>query len=171
MKKNFLCAMLTMVLAFSVGCQSLDEELEPMKVAVVDEHFSISVPEDYEETSSEYIEKYYVKDDCASIIVTHEDSTESYSDVSQYYDYATLQYTATFDNFEEISKSYTTIQNQYNTIVVEFSYSVSSIDMTCYAEYILLGSTIYVVTCSSTTDTYSQYRDGFEQSLESVSIS
>jgi hypothetical protein len=160
------------MLTFCVGCQSLEEEtLLPMKTGIVDENFSMNVPEDYQETSSEYIEKYFVKDDCASIIVTNESNTSGYSEITEYYNYATIQYAKTFNDFKEISKDYTTVQDKYSAIVAEFSYSVSSIDMTCYAEYILQGGTIYVVTCSSTTDTYSQYKDGFTQTLDSISIS
>lgn len=178
MKKTFFCVILTIILTLMVGCQSLNDIKNnddiAMKLGIMDEKFSISVPEDYEETSSDYIEKYFIKDNSASIIVTHEDNTYGYTNITQYYDNATLQYASTFDNFNEISKENITIKNLYGAIIAEFSYQIKSndklIDMTCYTEYILLGNTIYIITCSASTETYSNYKNDFIQTVNSVVI-
>ena len=177
MKNHILCLMLIMVLMITTSCQSLnniDNSTVSMKNGTITSDFSMLVPEDYEETSSDYIEKYFIKDNSASIIVTNEKNTHGYTTAKDYYNYAIQQYSSTFDNFQEISSQITSVSDKYDAIISEFSYEITSengiISMTCYTEYILVGSNIYIVTCSSPTDTYSNYKDGFVQSVNSVII-
>jgi hypothetical protein len=163
-------------MSFVVGCQSI--ETPPvddiaMKVGIIYGNFSVSVPEDYVETSSQYIDKYYTKDDSASIIVTKD--SNSYSTIQQYYDNAMVQYTKLFDGVNTISSESVNYKNLYDGVLAEFSYQVvsedSTIDMTCYTEYLAVGNTVYIVTCSAPTDTYATYRDEFISTVQSIMVS
>jgi hypothetical protein len=144
-----------------------------MKVGIIDGSFSIYVPEDYIETSSQYIDKYYTKDDSASIIVTSDNN--SYSSIQEYYNNAITQYSKLFDNFNSISSEKTYYNNLYEGVIAEFSYTVASegsnIDMSCYTEYLAVGNKVYIVTCSAPTETYDTYKDGFISTVESIAIS
>lgn len=179
MKKCLIFLIISIMLVFSTSCQSLnktDESIKNtnMKTGISDENFSILVPKDYVETSSKYISKYFVKDNSASIIVTNEPNSYGYDTVQKYYDNAISQYQSTFDSFEEISKENVTVSSKYSGQIVEFSYKIlsqnDSIDMTCYVEYILSGNTIYVVTCSAPSNTYSNYKNDFINTVNSVTI-
>lgn len=177
MKKSLTVLIMSIMFIFLISCQSLnnnDDIQIDMTTQIIDERFSISVPTDYETTSSEYIEKYFVKDNSASIIVTKDINSSGYTSAIDYYTNAMQQYNDTFDSVEEISNTVTTINSKYNTYITEFNYQIFSqddvIDMTCYAEYILTGDIIYIVTCSAPTDTYSIYREEFVQSASSVLI-
>lgn len=176
MERNIIAIILCILMVSMVGCQNIDHQDTtsdlPMKVGIIDGNFSVSVPEDYEETSSQYIDKYYTKDSSASIIVTSE--SNQYSTIQQYYDNAIAQYTQLFDSFNSISSENVNYKNLYNGVRAEFSYTVvsdgSTIDMSCYAEYLAVGSTVYIVTCSAPTTTYNTYKDGFISTVESITI-
>lgn len=167
-----------MMFILTVSCTSLDNDNSlnnsNMKVGIVDERFSMSVPQEYEETSSEYIDKYFIKDNTASIIVTIDNNAFQYDTARDYYSNAITQYKDTFDNVQEISSESSTVSKLYNAQIVEFSYQIYSesnvIDMTCYVEYILLGNSAYIVTCSAPTDKYSIYKNDFIQCIQSVAI-
>lgn len=178
MKKSFICIILCIIFIFTVSCTSLDNNSTSneisMKTGIVNEEFSMSVPEDYEETSSKYISQYFIKNSSATIIVTNEANSYGYDSIEKYYENAVQQYITTFDTFNEISTENITVSSLYNAKIVEFSYQIFSennvIDMTCYVEYILLGNTIYIITCSAPTDAYEDYKNDFVQTVKSVSI-
>lgn len=175
MKKSLIVLIMSIMFIFSISCQSLNNDIQiDMTTQIIDEHFSISIPSDYETTSSEYIEKYFVKDNSATIIITKDTNSNGYTSAIDYYTNAMQQYNDTFDSVEEISNSVTTINNRYNTCIAEFKYQIFSsdniIDITCYTEYILTGDIIYIITCSAPTDTYSNYKEEFIQSANSVLI-
>jgi hypothetical protein len=159
------------------SCKEIDTSnvsTTTMKSGIVLDDFSIYVPEDYEETSSKYIDKYFIKDGTASIIVTNDTDIYQYNSIDQYYQNTILQYKNTFDEFTEITAENVTIDNRYTAKLAEFSYKVvsddSTIDMSCYTEYILAGSSIYIVTCSAPTSTYQNYKQDFVQSVDSIKI-
>ena len=174
MKKFLIYILISVTIIFCVSCTSLDTssvDTSNMKSGVVDNRFSMLVPNDYQETSSDYIDKYYIKDNSASIIVTIDNNTIQYNNAKDYYSNAINQYKNTFDNVQEISSESSTVSDIYNAQIVEFSYPQNDvIDMTCYVEYILLGSSTYIVTCSAPTDKYSTYKNDFIQSINSIVI-
>ncbi len=177
MKKFLIYILISVTIIFCVSCTSLDTssvDTSNMKSGIMDNRFSMLVPNDYQETSSDYIDKYYIKDNSASIIVTIDNNTIQYNNAKDYYSNAINQYKNTFDNVQEISSESSTVSDIYNAQIVEFSYQIYSqndvIDMTCYVEYILLGSSTYIVTCSAPTDKYSTYKNDFIQSINSIVI-
>ncbi|MCC8070153.1 MAG: hypothetical protein LIO71_10450 [Ruminococcus sp.] len=178
MKKILTYITISIIFMLNVSCTELKNDTtinsSTMKVGIVDETFSMSVPEEYTETSSEYIDKYFTKDDTASIIFTKDSDVYQYDNANEYYSNAISQYKETFYNVQEISSEVVTVSGIYNAQIVEFSYEIYSesnvIDMTCYVEYILTGNTVYIVTCSAPTDKYSNYRNDFVQSIDSISI-
>lgn len=176
--KNILICLMVVILTFSfTSCKEIDTSNVSnvgLKSGIVTEDFSICVPEDYTETSSKYIEKYYIKDNSASIIVTNDTNIFQYNNIDDYYQNSISQYKSTFDEFNEISSQNLTVDNNYTAKLTEFTYKIvsedKSLEMSCYVEYILVRSSIYIVTCSAPTDTYSNYKDGFIQALNSIEI-
>ncbi|MGN1412263.1 MAG: hypothetical protein ACI4WH_07155 [Oscillospiraceae bacterium] len=176
--KNILICLIVATLMFSfTSCKEIETSNVSnvsMKSGIVTEDFSIYVPEDYMETSSKYIEKYYVKDNSASIIVTNDTNIFQYNNIDDYYENSISQYKSTFDEFNEISSQNITVDGNYTAKLSEFTYKIVSeekdLEMSCYVEYILVRSSIYIVTCSAPTSTYPSYKDGFIKALDSIKI-
>lgn len=177
MKKILLRLILILQIFALTSCKEIDSSTKDavsLKSGIVTEDFSIDVPQDYEETSSQYIEKYFVKDNSASIIVTNDTDIFKYNNITEYYQNTIKQYQNTFDEFEEISVQDVTIDNEYTAKLSEFSYKIISdtqtVEMSCYVEYILVGSSVYIVTCSAPSSSYPSYKVEFERSLDSIKV-
>lgn len=173
MKRILIFLVLTLQLFLFTSCKDINNSnITVLKTGITMDNFSISVPEDYEETSSDYIDKYFIKDNSASIIVTSDKNIFQYNNISQYYENSVQQYQSTFDEFKEISTEDIVIDNKYNAKLSEFSYTIASeeknIEMSCYVEYILSPTCVYIITCSAPSDTYQSYKDDFVKSINSV---
>lgn len=176
MKKILLSMLLILQIFLVTSCKEINNSIVSsvsLKDGITIDNFSIDVPKDYEETSSQYIDKYFVKDSSASIIVTQDVNGSQYNDINQYYQNTVIQYQNTFDEFTETSVQDVTV-GIYHAKLSEFTYKIVSdtqtVEMSCYVEYILASNYIYIVTCSAPTSSYQSYREDFVQSVNSVNI-
>lgn len=177
MKKILLYLMIILQVSMFMSCKEIDNSNTSsvsLKSGIVTENFSIDVPQDYEETSSQYIDKYFVKDNTASIIVTNDTDIFKYNNITEYYQNTINQYKSTFDEFNELYVQDVIVDNKYSAKLSEFSYKIISgtntIDMCCYVEYVLVGNSIYIVTCSAPSSSYQSYKSEFEQALNSIKV-
>lgn len=129
----------------------------------------ISIPEGYEETSSQFYETYYCKDD-ASIIITEDESavntpSRDYA-VSALNQYQSVTQTLEVLNDEVMAAGAATVQ------VLEFTYTLTADDtpMTTMAAFATDGLTSYIITCKSRADTYDLHRPEFLAAVQSVRI-
>ena len=127
----------------------------------------LSLPADYETTSSGYIDEFYKKGN-ASVIVTSKSNSQSMD--SAVYD-ALLQYDNIADSLKEVSNESAEI-NGCEARIVEIRYSISgendTLNMSCCFGFIIKNSTLYIITCSVPTSEYSQYSDEFKDIIKSA---
>lgn len=128
----------------------------------------ISIPEGYEETSTDSNEKVYIKND-ASIIVNSDVFTENYKTLDEYISYAEDTFRQYSDDFE-LLESY----ERNSGKIMEFIYSLNSGSGTfskyCMTAYFTDNEKIYLITCKADTDTYQNYRDEFIGVADSVKL-
>lgn len=133
---------------------------------------NISIPEDYEETSTDSNDTVYVKDD-ASIIVNSDIFTDSYGTVSEYAAFALETYKTYSDSVEIIAQEQKTVAATDGELL-EFIYSLNTengvFSKYCMVAYFSDGEKMYLVTCKADTDTYESYREEFISVINSVSF-
>ena len=175
MKKIFAAVMLAL---FLTGCgagesnaepsasaeSSIPEIMIPLEMPDID----ISIPEDYEKTSTENNSTVYIKED-ASIIVNSDVFTENYRTLSEYVDYAVETYRNYSDKVDILN------QEEYNGgELLEFIYSLNTengvFSKYCMTAYFSDGEQVYLVTCKADVDTYESFRDEFLSVMDSVNL-
>jgi hypothetical protein len=175
MKRILLCiATALMLCAVSCGekqseSQTDDESsIETVMIPLEMPDIDISIPEDYEETSTENNSTVYVRND-ASIIVNSDEFTEEYQTLDEYVSYAESIYRTYSDNVEILGND-----ERNGGHITEFIYSLNSengvFSKYCMVAYFTDGEKIYIVTCKADSDTYSDYRDEFLDVIDSVNI-
>jgi hypothetical protein len=130
----------------------------------------IEIPEDYQKTSSQFYQEYYVKDS-ASIIVTEDASQKDYPSNRDFAINALSQYKQTTKSLNYIGEDWIQSGN-YKVYVLEFSYIVADDvpEMTSYIGYVTDGDSMYIITCSAHSEDYPNHKDEFKQVLGSVRI-
>lgn len=136
------------------------------------EGITMSVPDDFTETASQYYKKYYVRDD-ASIIVTGEKMEFKYAEVDSYTDSVILQYREAVDEFQIISDESITVSGTHARLL-EFTYAIvgseARQDLECSTLIMMKGDRVYLVTCKSNRENYSKYRDRFRMIMNSIQL-
>jgi len=133
----------------------------------------VSIPENYQKTSSKAYKEYYICDD-ASIIIT-EDTREKYYPSA--YDYAVSalkEYQTLFPDLEYLSNETFPTQCDYIMQTLEFNYTIGegdqATDLTCLVGYLTDSRSMYIITCKSNAETYQSHRQEFIQTMQSASI-
>ncbi len=133
------------------------------------EGIALAVPEGFETKSSQFMKEFYVKDD-AKIFLT---SQETQNDLDNYVNYAINEYKGITEFYEEKENYYVEFSG-LKSKVVEFSYSVKSSDgivsLSCFAAYIIEKGKAYILTCTSSPETFEDNKIGFEETLKSIRI-
>lgn len=176
LKKLILVSVLFLLLLS--GCTTAETDSQPeepimmyQKLALPD--LIISIPENYQTTSSKAYEEYYICED-ASIIIT-EDTAQPY--YSSAYDYAV----SALNEYEKITSSLEFLGNEtldsgcdYKIQTMEFNYTLGEGEqrpaLTCLVGYLTDSASMYIITCKSNTETYSSHREEFRQVLQSAVI-
>lgn len=147
------------------GCAAESADAEPAETLVVYKALPlpdlfVSIPEGYEETSSRFYEKFYIKDD-ATIIITEDNEKGSLS---------AKDYSAdALNQYEKITKTLdilgtdTVYAGQYEVQLLEFTYTVEGDEepMTTMVGYCGDGFTMYIITCKCSAANYQQHREEF----------
>lgn len=137
----------------------------------------IEIPDGFSEKSSDYINTFF-SDDTASIIISSDDFNPLYDTPSTFANYAVAQYQNMLSgndsgysvSIEILSSEYLDIPSGQGAFLKEFEYSVVSnygrveSHMIFYNIYMINASVgkSYIITCSSSADKYSQYREIFQ---------
>lgn len=147
---------------------SIIEVMVPLEMPDI----NISIPEDFEETSTESNETVYVRDD-ASIIVNSDVFTEAYDTPEEYVEYAIETYKTYSDEFEIISREKINAADNEGELL-EFTYSLNTdngvFSKYCMVAYFSDGEKMYLVTCKADVDTYMGYREDFLCVIASVML-
>ena len=137
------------------------------------EGISMNVPQGFEETSSQYYKKYYIKED-ASVIITGEDLTFKISEIDGYTQSVIEQYQESADDFLLLSDEVFTVSGT-RAHLLEFSYAIVSEserqDFKCTTAVMIKGNNAFLVTCKSHAETYQNYREIFRMALNSIRLS
>lgn len=178
MKKFIAIMLLSAVLANFSACTN-DSSPEVSENSDDSKHFiqqlpfpdiKISIPEDYETTSSQYIDEFYKKGD-ASVIVTLKEISESQKSMDNLVYDAIYQYKQTFDTLTEISEEDFTTKG-YDGRIKEIRCSIvgeqSSLNMSFCLGYIIGKNSFYIITCSVPSDQYSSFSDEFKEIIKSA---
>ena len=130
----------------------------------------VEIPETYQETSSEYYDKYYINDD-ASIIITEDNEAGATMTARDYSLRALTQYKDMTYSFEMIGNE-TVAANFLNVEVLEFSYTIAE-DMPSLSSmvgFLSDGNSVFILTCKCSSENYDQHREEFLSVLRSVRI-
>ncbi len=136
------------------------------------ERIRLIPPAGFTETSSDYYEKYYIKDD-ASVIVTGEPLTIYGMDAEHYSQSVLEQYKSTVEGFELLNQE-DIIVSDAACKLMEFQYSITGVDqerkMQCLTAITVKDDYVYIITCKSNVNTYLSYREEFRHTIESINI-
>ena len=132
----------------------------------------VQIPGDFTETSSDAYDKYFIKND-ASIIITGEEQPGIGGQTEQYTEQVKQMYEQTADEFSLIKDEPEKV-NDYMGHILEFTYAIigkdTRADMQCMTAIFVKDDYIYVITCKSRRENYSNYRENFSQVIKSVTI-
>lgn len=135
--------------------------------------FSMEIPPGFTETGSQYIERYFVKND-ASIIVTGEKFEIAGGYLKDYVEQVKQQYQATADAFQMVKQERITLADGLACELLEFSYAIIGEnvrqDFRCVTAVMLKDSRAYLVTCKSHADTFGGYYQSFRDAIKSIRI-
>ena len=175
--KYRISAVLCMVMLLLAGCSSksgknTDETLETVVVyqALPLPDIFVDIPESFEETSSQFYEKYYICED-ASIIVT-EDKNGPFPSAYDYSLSALEQYRSVANTLEVLSQDALTAKN-CGIQMIEFNYTLgenNDTQMSTMVGFVTDGDSMYIITCKSNTSTYAEYQNAFRTVMESVML-
>ena len=134
-------------------------------------NISLPIPAGFTETSSEYYNKYFVRDD-ASIIVTGEKIPIAGKQLEEYTADVLAQYEKSVDEFKLINN--TAYKSGAPCKVLEFTYALigenARQDFQCITAVLLKDNCSYLVTCKSKKETFSSYRALFLMMIEKITI-
>ena len=133
---------------------------------------SLNVPAGFEETTSAYYDKYYVKND-ASVIITGEEIAEYAVDTEKYTEGVKKQYEQSVDDFH-LSTEETFECSGTDCKLLEFTYSIKGSEKTqkmgCLTCVAVKDSFAYIITCKSRQETFAAYNNQFRQMFGSMKI-
>lgn len=148
--------------------ETVESSIVEVKIPLEMPDIDISIPEDYEETSTENNSTVYIKND-ASIIVNSDVFTDKYKTLDEYVKYAAETYDSFSDELEILGR-----EERNNGKLLEFIYSFNSengvFSKYCMTAYFTDGEQLYLVTCKADVGTYEKYRDEFLNVIDSVKL-
>lgn len=174
---GILIAVLTVLSGHDTAeAESSAEESALSEVIVVPSEMptriSLQTPSGFTETASDYYDRYYVRED-ASIIVTGEELSAYGVDAEAYAASVKEQYAMTADNFVLLSEE-GVMAADVPCKLLEFTYDIVGAERTqameCLTAVLVKDDFVYLITCKSHQDTYSNYRGAFRQMIDQVQI-
>lgn len=171
---------LVFILLLLTGCavtsdtnsQPVEETIISYKALPLPDLF-IDVPENYQKTSSEFYEEYYICDD-ASIIITQDTREAKYISAYDYSIKALREYQDMTSSVELLNNEAVKTNGASNVQTLEFNYMIgegdNSAKLTCLVGYLTDGTSMYIITCKSNTDTYQSHREEFFSVMHSAMI-
>ncbi|MBQ8928299.1 MAG: hypothetical protein IJ055_08530 [Oscillospiraceae bacterium] len=130
----------------------------------------LSIPENFQTTSSEAYDVFY-QDEDATVIVTQDNRKPEYTSLHDYAISALLEYQNATTTLEVIEEN-TVYAGATAVETMEFRYTVDmggdTLSKTCMAGYLTDGTTMYIITCKSDPETYERFRPQFLSILQSA---
>ena len=153
---------------------SITPVMTDIVVANMPSRLHIKVPEGFTETSSKGIEKYYIRND-ASLIVTGEKQPGIGSQLDYFIQQVKQSYEATADEFTLLNEEIISVDNgQMPCGLLEFTFAIIAPDkkqqMQCLTGLFVKDDYVYVITCKSYVESFSNYRQLFRSAIQSVTI-
>ncbi len=134
-------------------------------------NISIPIPAGFSETSSDYYDKYYIRDD-ASIIITGEELPVQGKTLDEYTDNVLKQYGNSVDEFRLINN--TEYESGAPCRLLEFTYALIGEnvrqDFQCITAVLLKNNCSYIVTCKSKQENFNVYRGVFLNMIGKITI-
>lgn len=129
----------------------------------------VDIPERFEETSSQYYDKYYIHNN-ASIIIT-EDTEASGMSAKDYSTRALTEYQNMTNSLENVSTDSLNAGELY-VQYLEFTYTVNAGDspLSVMVGYATDSQSMFIVTCKCGAEEYQDYRSDFLTVLKSIRI-
>lgn len=173
--KHSILAVLAAACVLLTGCASTAAEQESTEETMVVYQalplpdLFVKIPEGYEETSSQFYEKYYIQDD-ASIIIT-EDNDSPNTPIKDYSTKALVQYQGMTKSLDVIGDD-VVYADKIAVQILEFTYTLAEDGpkLTTMVGFATDGQTIYILTCKSSEETYEQHRAEFLTVMKSIRI-
>ncbi|MCR5305649.1 MAG: DUF1795 domain-containing protein [Oscillospiraceae bacterium] len=135
--------------------------------------FTMQIPSGFTETGSQYIDRYYVRND-ASIIVTGEKIIIPGEYLEDYVADVKKQYALTADEFQLVKEEPIRLADGLPCTILEFSYAIvgenARQDFRCLTAVMLKDNHSYIVTCKSRADTFGGYYQSFRDAVKSIRI-
>jgi hypothetical protein len=164
MRKHFIPLLLAAVCLLS-GCAASANEQEPTETMVVYKALPlpdlfVDIPEGYEETSSQFYDRYYIKDD-AMIIIT-EDNEKGTMSPHDYSIDALTQYYKITHSLDMIHDEVVSAGNR-DVQTLEFTYTLEEGGdaFSTMVGFSSDGITMYIITCKCNAANYEQHREEF----------
>lgn len=189
--KKILIALLAVVLVFTVLIAGIgmrnrtgkEESSDETSNAIVTDiiivpsempsHITFEIPPGFTETTSQYYDKYYIRND-ASIIVTGETLTIGGMRLDEYTNEVKKQYESTADAYTLLGDDQITLNGELPCRVLQFSYAIIGEnvrqDMQCITAVLLKDDFAYIITCKSKRETAGVYHSAFLRTIESIRI-
>ncbi|MBD5143253.1 MAG: hypothetical protein HDT22_06545 [Ruminococcus sp.] len=176
--KIFLNFMLVLLLFVNItGCNVADSQETENKInsykALPLQNLFVDIPENYQKTSSEFYQEYYICDD-ASIIITEDTREKQYISAYDYSVQALLEYRNMTSSLELLSSDAIPSNQDFTIQTLEFNYTIGDDDdsakLTCFVGYLTEGSSMYIITCKANTDTYQNHKEEFLSVMHSAVI-
>ena len=173
MRIRFIPLLLAVLLAMT-GCaageggENTAETLESIVVykALPLPDLTVEIPDGYEETSSQFYEKFYKKDD-ATIIIT-EDNEGGKKSVRDFSAEALLEYQKVTHSLDMIGDE-TVLAGHMTCQILEFTYTIEEGDapISSMVGFAADGSTMYIITCKCNAENYESHRGEFKTVIQS----
>lgn len=161
------------------GCKGKNENSDAELSAVFEistllkmPDINISIPNDFEETSTDSNEKVFIRND-ASIIINSDAFTEKYPTLEEYVNYAIETYENVADETEIINRKKITCAGT-DAELIEFIYKINT-DNGVFSKYCMVvfftdGNKIFLATFKADDDKYKHYTDEFYSIIDSISF-
>ena len=179
LKKYILLSLLLCSVTGFFGCaETAEKPEEPLETVIMYQTLPlpdliVSIPDNYQKTSSKAYKEYYICED-ASIIITEDTREKRYTSAYDYSVSALKEYQKLFPHLEYISSETLSTNENYIVQTTEFNYTLGegeeATNLSCIAGYMTDGNSMYIITCKCHADTYEKHKNEFIQTMQSCAI-
>ena len=168
------CAAVLLAAPLLCACNAGTDK-EPVQTETVYEALPLpdlflSIPDNFQETSSKAYDVFY-QDEDATIIVTQDNRQPEYTSLHDYAVSALVEYQNATSALEVIGED-TVYAGSTAVQTMEFTYTIgtgeSAMTKNCLVGYLTDSTNMYIITCKSDPETYEKFRPQFLNVLQSA---
>ncbi len=172
-------ALISVLIFMLCGCESVPKNssvVSEVMLPLSEPDIDFSIPEKFSLTSTASNSNAYVCGN-ASIIVNEDSLSEKVSSLNAYVTYSKELYQSVADKYTEKNQEEISL-NGLDGIITEFDYEINgkedTLSMSCVVGFfndpVNKPSEIYIVTCKSDSESYSDFRNSFLNTIKSVKL-